>query len=84
MMWENYRNSKIDHYECAIILINNPIDIRIAALHEQAKLDMLSVRIELSLLCLMYDLRQENLYEKIANRVMCRDSSLSQHYIYCL
>ena len=49
--------------------INNPIDIRIAALHEQAKLDMLSVLRELSLLCLMYVLRQENLYEKIANRV---------------
>ena len=49
--------------------INTPVDISICQLHDNARLDKLCVRRKIALLCTMYDLRQNNKYEKIGSRV---------------
>ena len=41
-------------------------------LHVQVKLDMLCVRREMLLLCLMYDLKQKRMYEKDMNHSSLR------------
>ena len=49
--------------------INNPMDIGINVLHDRAKIKKLKSRRDMSLLCLMYDLKQMRLYEYIGERV---------------
>ena len=48
--------------------INNPIDIGTAQLHENARIDKLNNRRHLALMCIMYDLRQNNMYKKEVTR----------------
>ena len=48
--------------------INSPRDIGIIYLHSRAKLDILCDRRDFQLLCLMYDLRKANKYNKNVNR----------------
>ena len=42
--------------------INNPMDIDINELHSRARIDPLQQRRDLSLLCMMYELKQLHLY----------------------
>ena len=44
--------------------INNPVDISTTLLHENARLDKLSIRRNMALMCIMFDLRQNNMYKK--------------------
>ena len=49
-------------------------------LHDNARFDHLSVRRDLALMCIMYDLRHNNMYEKGVARVTCAN----QGYIFYL
>ena len=49
--------------------IDRPRDISTTELHAMAHIELLQNRRNLSLLCIMYDLKQQQLYEKIGNRV---------------
>ena len=48
--------------------INNPVNIRTSDLHDQAKICKLQSRMNLSLLCIMFDLKQNNMYRETGNR----------------
>ena len=48
--------------------INNPMDIGINVLHDRSQISPLQKRRDMSLLCLMYDLKQLHLYELIGER----------------
>ena len=49
--------------------VNIPFDICTADLHNQARVATLQQQRDLSLLCIMYELKQLHLYEKIGDRV---------------
>ena len=49
--------------------INIPTEINTARLHENVQMEKLCDRMDLALLCLMYDLCKQERYERIANRV---------------
>ena len=63
-----------DHYAaCCVPLrlcynINIPSDISITRLHENARIEKLCDQRNLFLMCIMYNLYQKGMYEKIANR----------------
>ena len=48
--------------------INNPMDMNINLLHENAKIAKLCDRRNLALMCIMYELCQNRMYEKTVNR----------------
>ena len=48
--------------------INHPRDIGTIELHTLAKIDRLHYRRDLNLLCIMYDLKQHHVYERIGVR----------------
>ena len=48
--------------------INIPADINTTLLHDNARIEKLCDRRKLALMCIMYDLCQNRMYEKIANR----------------
>ena len=60
--------------------VNIPIDIRTTELHNMARIDTLQQRRELSLLCMMYDLKQLGLYEKIGDRITRQCDKYIFHY----
>ena len=60
--------------------IHTPADIGTIQLHENARIDQLSVRRDLALLNIMYDLRQNNMYRKETARV----TRANQGYIFDL
>ena len=48
--------------------VYNPVDISVNELPTNAKIDLLNERRELSLLCIMYEMKQLKLYEHIGGR----------------
>ena len=48
--------------------IDVPVEMNTTLLHDNAKIEKLCDRRNLALMCIMYDLCQNRLYEKIANR----------------
>ena len=66
MRLKNYRDFRTGRY---VYYINTPVDISFCQLHDNARLDKLCVHRKIALLCIMYDLRQNNKYEKIGIRV---------------
>ena len=49
--------------------INTPTEITTVLLHENAKLEKLCDRRNVALMCIMYDLCRNRMYEKVASRV---------------
>ena len=49
--------------------INIPIDVRTIELHNMARVDTLQKHRELSLLCMMYDLKQLGMYDRIRDPI---------------
>ena len=47
--------------------VRNPVDISIKDLHINARVSLLNERRDLNLLCIMYDLKQLHLYERISD-----------------
>ena len=56
--------------------INVPTDVGTIILHENARIDKLSDRRDLVLMCMMYDLCQQGLYERKVTRVTCAADGL--------
>ena len=48
--------------------VQNPVDISINDLHNNARVSLLNERRDLNLLCIMYDLKQLHLYERTRDR----------------
>ena len=49
--------------------VYNPVEISVNDLHADAKVDLLKKRRDLNLLCIMYEMKQQRLYERIGDRV---------------